>query len=185
MTLETSYAELVEKLGSDTAAERWATYRVLVAAGDAAAEAVREGLSHPDWRVRRGCALWADHNPEPSVMERLRLTLHDPKAKVRMFAVHAMGCEPCKPGGNPVDAVPLLIQAMEHDKAPRVRRMAVAALIQQPPERRVVRALKRCLERETDARTLKIVAWRLRRWAKEQAGGPHPRPLSRRRGRGE
>ncbi len=106
------YSALVERLGRVEGGAHWDVYRELIAAGEAPVLAVLQGLSHADWRVRRGCALYADHNPAPEMLERLKLTLNDPKAKVRVFAVHAIGCELCKPGGNPVDAVPLRVRAL-------------------------------------------------------------------------
>src|SRR5262245_16014173 len=90
---------IMQGLAHIEAEQRWRSYADLMSAGDAALPAVIDGLSSPDWRVRRACALFADHNPDPGLLERLKLTLNDPKAKVRMFAVHAMACEPCKPGG--------------------------------------------------------------------------------------
>jgi HEAT repeat protein len=156
------FAKLVELLGHEDADQRWAAWHELMAAGMPAAAAVREGLSHPDWRVRRGAALYADHHPDPALLERLKLTLTDPHAKVRLFAVHALACEPCKPGGNPVDAIPLLIRAMKEDRAIRVRRHAALLLTQQPPERRVLRAFRWSLEHETDEKLLRTVRRGLR-----------------------
>jgi HEAT repeat protein len=161
------YAALVELLGDEDPSQRWAAWHELMAAGMPAAAAVREGLSHPDWHVRRGAALYADHHPDPALLERLKLTLNDPHAKVRLFAVHALACEPCKPGGNPVDAIPLLIRALKEDRAIRVRRHAALLLTQQPLERRVLRAFRWSLQHETDEKLLRAVRRGLR--AAEQA----------------
>ena len=131
---------------------KWQAMSELRRLGEEAAPAVLEGMSHPDWRVRRASAIFVDHEPVPELIQRLRLVLHDPKAKVRMWAVHSLSCEPCKPGGNPVDPVPLIIQRLRDDRAPRVRRMAVAMLFQRPPERRITRALRRAFAIDPDAR---------------------------------
>ncbi len=154
------YSDLVERLTHPDADIRTGALASLETLDDDAAPAMIDWLSHPDWRVRRASAIYADHHPDPELLARLRLTLHDPRAKVRMWAVHALGCEPCKPGGNPIDPVPALIQALETDRAPRVRRMA-AAMLGQQGGRRVVRALKRAQSREQDDRVLAIITWAL------------------------
>ena len=166
-----TYAATVERL-SGPGQQKWDALLELRAAGDAAIPAVFDGMSHPDWQIRRGCAIYVDHEPDPQLMQRLVLLLNDPKAKVRMWAVHSIGCEPCKPGGNPLDAVPLLIRAMLEDKAPRVRRMAVLMLMQQAPERRIVRAYRRALARETDAKAIRFLNYGLKRL--EAALAPAP-----------
>ena len=152
------YSELAGSLTHPNAAIRRDAVASLATLGDDAAPAMIAALSHPDWRVRRAGAIYADHHPDAELLKRLRLTLHDPKAKVRMWAVHSLGCEPCKPGGNPIDPVPALIQSLESDRAPRVRRMA-AAMLSQQGGRRVVRALSRAQSREEDSRVLAIIAW--------------------------
>ncbi len=159
MPAPTPYTELVERLGHADKDERWKAVADLRALGDDAVPAVMEGLSHPDWRVRRGCAIFADHHPDPALLQRLKLTLHDPKAKVRMWAVHSLSCEPCKPGGNPVDPVPAVIKTLLEDKSPRVRRTAASMLAFQPAELRVTRALRRALQSETDERVRGFIRW--------------------------
>lgn len=158
MTDKTTNA-LLELLGQGDGRERWKAYREFEALGEETASKLATGmLSHPNWYVRRAAAIYADHHPDPALLERLKLALHDPKAKVRQFAVHSLACEPCKPGGNPVDATPYLIRAMKEDKAPRVRRMAAIMLMLGPSEKRVYRAFRSVLERETDEK--------VRRWAR-------------------
>ena len=154
--------ELVEQLGHADPAERERALRELHIAGDSAVPAVLLGLSNADWRVRRGCAMFVDHHPDPGLMDRLRLTLHDPKAKVRKWAVHSLACDPCKPGGNPVDPVPAAVRALD-DRSLRVRRTAAWSLAAQSPERRSVRALRRALDSETDEKVLKAIHWGLSR----------------------
>ena len=150
--------DLLDRMGGPVGPERWKAYGELEALGaEAASQLAIEMLSHPNWYVRRAAAIYADHHPDPALLERLKLALHDPKAKVRLFAVHSLSCEPCKPGGNPVDATPYLIRAMKEDKAPRVRRMAAVMLTLGAPEKRVVRAFRHVLEHEPDEK--------VRRWA--------------------
>jgi hypothetical protein len=158
--------ELVAALATADRQEHWAAFAGLMAMGEGAAPAVLAGLSHPDWRVRRSCALFADHHPSPVLLDRLRLALHDPRAKVRLFAVHGLACEPCKPGGNPIDPVPLLVRALKFDRGIRVRRHAAVMLSQQPPEPRIARAFRWVREHESDAKLRKTVA----RWMDRHGG---------------
>ncbi|MGH2633809.1 MAG: HEAT repeat domain-containing protein [Tepidiformaceae bacterium] len=158
----TPYFDLVEGLGDPDPSKRALALKAMHAAGDAAIAAAILGLSHPDWRVRRGCAMYADHHPDPELLQRLRLTLHDPKAKVRKWAVHALACDPCKPGGNPVDPIPPAVSALK-DHSVRVRRAAAWALAAQPPQKRSVRALRRTLASETDVKVLQAIGWGLSR----------------------
>jgi hypothetical protein len=82
----------------------------LVAIGPDAREAVREGLNHGHWQVRRWCALWLDHYADAESLRALVPLLRDPKCQVRLFVVHSLACDRCKDGDNPVDVVPLLIE---------------------------------------------------------------------------
>jgi len=158
MTTESIPNDLLDRLGHRDPSERWAAYGELEALPEAhAARLAIEALSHPNWYVRRAAAIYADHHPDPALLERLKLALHDPKAKVRVFAVHSLSSEPCKPGGNPVDAVPFIIRAMKQDPAPRVRRMAAIMLMLGAPQTRVARAFRSVLQRETDPK--------VRQWA--------------------
>lgn len=152
-------AAYVESLGADSREDREAAFRQLSALGDAVVPVIMQGLGHPNWRVRRGCAQFADRHPDPALLERLRLTVHDPKARVRAIAVHSLGCEHCKVGGNPLDPIPVLLQRLKHDKAIRVRRMAAATLVPFVAERRVARAFRRSLATESDVRLRRLLGW--------------------------
>ena len=52
---------LVEML-ADAGGDRWKVMEALRALGPAALPAVREGLGHGNWQVRRCCAIWFAHN---------------------------------------------------------------------------------------------------------------------------
>lgn len=157
------HQELLAYAATGPKKEKWDALAELRTIGESAAPAILEGLSHPDWRVRRASAIFVDHEPVPELIERLRLALYDPKAKVRMWAVHSLACEPCKPGGNPLDPVPPIVRRLHEDKAVRVRRMAMNMLIQRPPERRITRAVRQALAVEQDARIQRAGRWWLKR----------------------
>lgn len=154
---------LIADLAGHDRAVAMAAHTRLVELSDAAVPALIEGLSDPDWRVRRACALVADRNPDPRLLERVRLAVHDPKARVRQIAVHALACEHCKPGVPLPDPVPTLVDRLKNDKAIRVRRMAAGSLIPYVDQRRVARAFRAVRLTETDPRLLKMLGWGLYR----------------------
>ena len=128
--------------------------RELTRLGRAALPAVREGLRHGDWRVRRGCAVFLDHYADPESLPDLIPLLHDPKSLVRMWAVHSLGCDRCKEDDcPPIDIVPHLIERFEQDESIRVRRAVVVVLAwARPPEAATARLFQAALEHETDAK---------------------------------
>lgn len=147
------YRETVERLADRRQVQ--AAMAELAAGGKPALDAAVEGLSHPNWEVRRWCAAHMDHHADNEALQRLALTLNDPKARVRLWAVHSISCAPCKPGPYAFDATPLLLKRLQEDKAIRVRRMAALMLAMRVPDRRVARVFRRLAETETDERLLK------------------------------
>jgi len=122
----------------------------LAHAGQAGLEAVLWGLSHPNARVRRGCAGFLDHHATDMCIPQLReVALHDPAAKVRRVAVHSVTCQQCKPSPLSGDLVGLLIQVAQNDPNRRVREKAIGGLASYPPDARAVGALKQILRTET------------------------------------
>jgi len=145
--------DLVARLaGDDTRQPAWTE---LLARGLAAREAVREGLGHANWQVRRWCAIWLDHFADADSLAALIPLLHDPKSKVRLFAVHSLACEQCKPGANPVDVVPLLIERVRTDESIRVRRHAVAMLAYQHAHPHLEGFFRDLIATETDVKLRK------------------------------
>ena len=113
--------------------------------------------------MRRGCAFVVDHVWDVNALERLTLLARDPKKKVRNMAVHALGCDRCKGGVNPIDAVPHLAHAALHDESLRVRRTGTLMLALQAPEKRVARILRKVQAQETDPKILRHAAFGLAR----------------------
>ncbi len=130
--------------------KRFPAYCALQKMGRAALPAVREGLKHGNWQVRRWCAMYLDQNADAESLERLIPLLRDPKSLVRLWAVHSISCEECKEDECPVDVVPLLIERIEIDESIRVRRMAVAMLAIRAPDARVLPAFKMVLDQDSD-----------------------------------
>ena len=145
--------ELAVQLG-----DRWGmapeAERSLERAGQAGADAILWGLSHPDARVRRGCAGYLDHHATDACFPQIRwLALHDPAAKVRREAVHSATCQQCKPTPLTGDLVGLLVQVALEDPSRRVRSEAIAGLLHsRPPDARAAAALEHILRTETNTR---------------------------------
>lgn len=111
--------------------------------------AVLWGLSHPNARVRRGCAGFLDHHATDACIPQLReMALHDPASKVRRVAVHSATCQQCKPSPLSGDLVGLLIQVAQSDPNRRVRENAIGGLGFQPRDARAVAALEQILRTE-------------------------------------
>jgi HEAT repeats len=125
----------------------------LALAGSAGLDAVLWGLSHPNARVRRGCAGFLDHHATDACIPQLRwVALHDPASKVRRVAVHSVTCQQCKPSPLSGDLVGLLVQVAQSDPNRRVREKAIGGLRSQPRDTRAVAALEQILRTETDRR---------------------------------
>jgi HEAT repeat protein len=62
--------------------------------------------------------------------------------------------------------VPHLAHSALHDPSVRVRRVAVLALLLQPPARRVARLLRKVLATEQDEKARRVATWGLRQQEK-------------------
>jgi RNA polymerase sigma factor (sigma-70 family) len=107
---------------------RMPAFLALCALGKQVLPAVRQGFEDPDWNVRRWCAVVADNFADAETLRALIPLLNDPKSPVRVFAVHALACEQCKDGTNPINAVPMLLERIFTDDSIKLRRQAVAML---------------------------------------------------------
>jgi HEAT repeat protein len=164
MTDADNPAALVEQFAD--ASLRVVTLFQLNALGDAALPAVRDGLKHPDWHVRHWCAIFLDRGSDAETLRDLVPLLHDPEPQVRLWAVHSISCQHCKPGphradfarwgGNdgvcPIDVVALLIERAQNDPLVQVRKMAVIMLTDGPRDQRIPAVLEGALAREHDRR---------------------------------
>ena len=158
--MTTQYEHLVNKMdGSDY----YTSVTALVDAGHDALPAVRAGMGHPNWRIRRGCAAVLFHLCDTESLQRLMLLTRDPKKKVRKMAILSLGRDRYAGGENSIDAVPHLSYSALNDPAVRVRRVAVLMLAAQAPQRRVVRILRKVLATERDPKAIRVARWGLTR----------------------
>lgn len=113
------------------------------------AEAMTQLISaadHPNPKVRWFCAHELDHlATDESVDALLRLT-RDPVTKVRVEAVHALGCERCKQCNLSVDMVGLMVDFALNDPEEKVRGAAVFALGYLPADERAAAALQQIVD---------------------------------------
>jgi HEAT repeat protein len=148
--MESRATELVDAFAGS---RWWEALQELSALGTAALPAVKAGLLHGNWRVRRGCVVYFDHVAGLEALELVIPLLHDPKSDVRRWAVHALACDRCKAGENPLDVEPYLVERALHDESLNVRRHAVISLAYlRPPDPRGVQVFEHVLARETDRR---------------------------------
>ena len=153
-TTPTNHASMEDTALVDSFADperRFAAYTELVRRGEPALPAVRQGLKHGNWQVRKWSAICLDQFADEETLAALVPLIRDPKAQVRLWAVHSVACDHCKDGAScPVDVVPLLIERVEVDESIRVRRMATIMLTSDFADERAVPVLRRILETEED-----------------------------------
>ena len=155
---EATCEELVAEFANGE--NRFPAFLSLYSRGHDALPAIRDGLKQANWQVRRWCALFIDNFADAETLHALVPLLRDPKAKVRVWAVHSLSCETCKDGPNPIDAIPLLLERIEMDESIKVRRQAVAMLAHhRSPDARVLPMFERILAEEDD-RKLRLHAER-------------------------
>lgn len=134
---------------------RYSAYSALVALGASALPAIREGLRHPEWQVRRWSAICLDRISDADAMEDLVPLLEDPKSQVRLWVVHSLACDHCKDEVEcPVDVVPLLIKRALEDQSTRVRRMATIMLSTEHLDARALPVLETIEKSATDRKLL-------------------------------
>jgi len=138
---------LIERLGGRDWRDVGAAVESLRQVGGPARYAVgRALLTHPNARVRKGCADFMDHHGDDSCVPALaQAARHDPIAYVRRVAVHSLGCQRCKIAPLETDFVDLLIEVIKKDENARVCREAVYSLSQQKPDARLAAFLARLL----------------------------------------
>ena len=145
---------------------RLAAFLALYDRGVSALPAIRKGLQDANWHIRHWSAILADNFADRETLRALTPLLHDPKAEVRVWAVHSLSCQACKDGPNPVDVIPLLLERIEQDSSIKVRRQALAMLAHhRAPDPRAVPILKKITSEEVDSKLRFHAEQGLRRYA--------------------
>ncbi|MXY25520.1 MAG: HEAT repeat domain-containing protein [Acidobacteria bacterium] len=140
----------------------------LAGGGAEAIPAVHAGMSHSNWRIRRGCAWALGQLADAESLRRLTLLTRDPKKKVRKMAILSLGLAARQGNGSGrgIDSVPQFAYSAVHDPSVRVRRVAVLMLLLQAPERRVARILRKVMATEQDPKVVRLAEWALQQRGK-------------------
>jgi HEAT repeat protein len=108
-----------------------------------------EKMRDPDPSIRAEATGLLDHLANEQCIGPLTVALGDPSARVRRLAVHALGCQHCKPEPLNLDIVGLLVHQALTDPSIRVRRVTVHQLGLQPFDPRAAAALNAILSSDT------------------------------------
>ncbi len=143
MSKEKQYAELVDQLAyKEKRSEVIVALVGAINARDLAKvvldvepkNALIEGLTHENAKVRWWCLQLMDHVADESFIPYIIPLLHDPVGKVRKHAVHALTCDICKPDrcglALSLDVKEQIERVSAKDPDKRVRDEAQAALLQ-------------------------------------------------------
>lgn len=150
----------------------------LRAGGEAAKPALFRGLTRPAWRVRHGCLRVLDHTiVDDETRLRVVATLADRHRKVRIAAMHVLGCEACKPAGfcglEGVDIDGIYLRMIDSDPSLRVRRGAMSRFMwsSQPLQDRVRLSMVDVLHTGPDE-DMRRRAWFVLAWEDAFADSP-------------
>jgi HEAT repeat protein len=87
-------------------------------------------LLHPKPKVRREALAVLDHAANDESTSTFRPALSDPVPRVRIVALHGLGCERCRMGEICVDdVVPDVLRVVREDSSPKVRHAAIDVLV--------------------------------------------------------
>ena len=163
-TLPTSPEALVQMLASRSPRVRIAVQTQLESFGKAGVNAAIVGLSDPDPRVRYGAADFMDHHADEDCAAKLRdMALHDPVPFVRDMALHALGCQRCKPEPLAIDILDILILRAKTDENWKTRRGAVYSLNQRNTDPGVKETLQWVAENDPHPVIAQAARWGLKR----------------------
>ncbi len=178
-TLPTDPSQLVQILGSRTRRVRAAVEIQLEFLGKAGVDAAIAGLSDPDPRVRCGAADFMDHHADEDCVEKLRdMALNDPVPYVRDMALHALGCQRCKPEPLAVDTLDIIILRAKTEDSWKKRRGAVWSLAQRNTDPGVRETLEFLATHDPDPRVADAARGGLKR---KRPGPAHERENKLRR----
>jgi HEAT repeat protein len=119
----------------------------------------RAAVEDEDSSVRWQSVLLLDHYDDDRHAGALQHAAHDPVARVRRHAVHALGCDACKRTVSCTDPVPTLADRALHDENTKVRRHATWSLIMRLPDARARAALEQVATTDSDQRVRRDAAW--------------------------
>ena len=119
----------------------------------------RAAIEDADSCVRWQSVLLLDHYDDDRHADALARAAHDPVARVRRHAVHALGCEACKRTTGCFDPVPTLADRALRDDNAKVRRHATWSLMMRLPDPRARAVLKQVGRTDSDERVRRDATW--------------------------
>src|SRR5258708_30425991 len=103
-------------------------HRALLEAGLDALPTIRRGLKHENADVRYWCCQYLDRFLVPEALGDLISMLDDSDHRVRVSALHTLGCDRCKEGDcrpEEKDVLPRALKLLATDPEPHVRAHAI------------------------------------------------------------
>lgn len=162
-------------------------YTRLLALGPEATQAARDGLAHPDERVREQCCKILDHLMDADSIPLLIGALADPCERVRIAAVHALACDRCKTGAcrpAPEAVLPTAVGLLAGDPSALVRAYAAELVGQWARSHPAARdAITRAAAHDPSPSVRKKASWYAPGGTIYERTAPRPAPGPRRRGR--
>jgi HEAT repeat protein len=141
-------------------------------------------LKHPNSRIRFDCLGMLDHLADESSLEPMISATRDSVPRVRRMAVHALGCQRCKPSALCSDLNAVFLPIAETDSAWRVRREAVISIVQQPASDRSRASLAHLARYDPHPKVRKQAGWAFRiQTGQGWSYGHHDRPRPEAKGR--
>jgi HEAT repeat protein len=100
-----------------------------------------------------------DHLADDACVPEIVAATADPVPRVRRMAVHALGCQRCKPSALCSDLTGVLLPIAEGDPVWRVRQEAVISMLGQPASERSLDALDRIAAHDAHPEVRKQASW--------------------------
>ena len=161
--------------------------RLLALRPEEAAAAARDGLAHPDERVREQCCRILDHLMDADSIPLLIGALADPCERVRIAAVHALACDRCKTGAcrpAPEAVLPTAVGLLAGDPSALVRAYAAELVGQWARSHPAARdAITRAAAHDPSPSVRKKASWYAPGGTIYERTAPRTAPGPRRRGR--
>jgi HEAT repeat protein len=120
------YAALLAELAIPHRAKY--AHRARLKAGLDALPTIRRGLRHENADVRYWCCQYLDRFLVPEALGGLIAMLDDADHRVRVSALHTLGCDRCKEGDcrpEEKDVLPRVLKLLASDRDPHVRAHAI------------------------------------------------------------
>jgi len=138
-------------------------HRALLKAGLDALPTIRRGLRHENADVRYWCCQYLDRFLVPEALGDLISMLDDPDHRVRVNALHTLGCDRCKEGDcrpDEKDVLPRALKLLAGDPDPHVRAHALGLVGQAVhTNAEAAAAIARAMKSDSSPAVRKKAAW--------------------------